>query len=36
MFMLYPSHTGGKQAYGFLRFDTQEKMYNYVQVSREK
>ena len=25
-----------KQAYGFLRFATQEKMYNYVQVSREK
>ena len=30
------SHTGGKQAYVFLRFATQEKMYNYVQVSREK
>ena len=32
----YPSHTGGKQDYGLLRFATQKKMYNYVQVSREK
>ena len=33
---LYPSHTGGKQAYGFLCLVMQKKMYNYVHVSREK